>query len=139
MPSGGFFWTARASRSYDPRMITHLKFVGIPTRNQDAAVAFYTDKLGFKVVTDQPMGAQRWIEMRVGASDTRVVLFTPDGQQDRIGTFFNGSFACDNVERTYEELKARGVEFSAPPKKEPWGTYTTFKDLEGNEFVLGSR
>jgi predicted enzyme related to lactoylglutathione lyase len=120
-------------------MITHLKFVGIPTRNQDAAVAFYTEKLGFKVVTDQPMGAQRWIEMRVGSSDTRVVLFTPDGQQDRVGTFFNGSFACDNVERTYEELKARGVEFSAAPKKEPWGTYTTFKDLEGNEFVLGSR
>jgi predicted enzyme related to lactoylglutathione lyase len=120
-------------------MITHLKFVGIPTRNQDAAVAFYTEKLGFKVVTDQPMGAQRWIEMRVGSSDTRVVLFTPDGQQDRIGTFFNGSFACDNVERTYEELKARGVEFSGPPKKETWGTYTTFKDPEGNEFVLGSR
>jgi predicted enzyme related to lactoylglutathione lyase len=120
-------------------MITHLKFVGIPTRNQDAAVAFYTEKLGFKVVTDQPMGAQRWIEMRVGASDTRVVLFTPDGQQDRVGTFFNGSFACDNVERTYEELKARGVQFSGPPKKEPWGTYTTFKDPEGNEFVLGSR
>jgi len=120
-------------------MITHLKFVGIPTRNQDAAVAFYTEKLGFKVVTDQPMGAQRWIEMRVGASDTRVVLFTPDGQDDRVGTFFNGSFACDNVERTYEELKARGVEFSGPPKKETWGTYTTFKDPEGNQFVLGSR
>src|SRR6185295_4178546 len=90
------------------RMITHLKFVGIPTRNQYFAVAFYTEKLGFKIVTDQPLGDQRWIEMRVGASETRVVLFTPDGQQDRIGTFFNGSFACDNVERTYEELKARG-------------------------------
>jgi predicted enzyme related to lactoylglutathione lyase len=120
-------------------MITHLKFVGIPTRNQDAAVAFYTEKLGFKVVTDQPLGDQRWIEMRVGASETRVVLFTPDGQQDRVGTFFNGSFACDNVERTYEELKARGVQFSGPPKKEPWGTYVTFTDPEGNQFVLGSR
>ena len=120
-------------------MITHLKFAGIPTRNQDAAVAFYTEKLGFKVVTDQPMGAQRWIEMRVGTSDTRIVLFTPDGQEDRIGTFFNGSFACDNVEKTYEEFKARGVEFTAPPKREPWGTYATFKDVDGNQFVLGSR
>jgi len=124
---------------YDRRMITHLKFAGIPTRNQDAALAFYTQKLGFKVVTDQPMGdGQRWIELRVGNSDTRVVLFTPTGHEERIGTFFNGAFATDNVEKTYEELIARGVE-ATPPKKEPWGTFTTFKDVDGNQFVLGSR
>jgi catechol 2,3-dioxygenase-like lactoylglutathione lyase family enzyme len=120
-------------------MITHLKFVGIPTRNQDAALAFYTEKLGFKVVTDQPMGEkQRWIELRVGQSDSRVVLFTPDGQEDRIGTFFNGAFACDNVEKTYDALVARGVEFTSAPKKEPWGTFATFKDPDGNQFVLGT-
>lgn len=120
-------------------MITHLKFAGIPVRNQDAALAFYTDKLGFKVVTDQPMGAQRWIELRIGASDTRVVLFTPDGQEDRIGTPFNGSFACDNVEKTYEELKGRGVEFVSAPQKQPWGTFAIVKDPEGNQLVLSSR
>jgi catechol 2,3-dioxygenase-like lactoylglutathione lyase family enzyme len=120
-------------------MITHLKFVGIPTRNQDVALAFYTEKLGFKVVTDQPMGPkQRWIELRVGNSDSRVVLFTPDGHEDRIGTFFNGSFACDNVEATYAELTARGVEFTGPPKKEPWGTFAVFKDPDGNQFVMGT-
>jgi len=120
-------------------MITHLKFVGIPTKNQDVALAFYTEKLGFKVVTDQPMGPkQRWIELRVGNSDSRVVLFTPDGHEDRIGTFFNGSFACDNVEATYAELTARGVEFTGSPKKEPWGTFAIFKDPDGNQFVMGT-
>jgi len=120
-------------------MITHLKFVGIPTRNQDVALAFYTEKLGFKVVTDQPMGdTQRWIELRVGQSESRVVLFTPDGHDDRIGTFFNGSFACDNVEKTYATLSALGVEFTSPPKKEPWGTFATFKDPDGNQFVMGT-
>ena len=120
-------------------MITHLKFVGIPTRNQDVALAFYTDKLGFKIVTDQPMSEkQRWIELRVGQSDSRGVLFTPDGHEDRIGTFFNGAFACDNVEKTYDALVARGVEFTSAPKKEPWGTFATFKDPDGNQFVLGT-
>jgi len=120
-------------------MITHLKFVGIPTRDQDAALAFYTEKLGFKVVTDQPMGPkQRWIELRVGNSDSRVVLVTPDGQEDRIGTSFNGAFACDNVDATYAELSARGVEFTSPPKKEPWGTFAVFKDPDGNQFVMST-
>jgi catechol 2,3-dioxygenase-like lactoylglutathione lyase family enzyme len=121
-------------------MITHLKFAGIPVRDQDAALAFYTEKLGFKVVTDQPMGpGQRWIELRIGTSDARIVLFTPEGQQDRIGSFFNGSFACDNVDKTYEELSGRGVEFLGPPQKEPWGTYAVCRDPDGNQLVIGSR
>jgi catechol 2,3-dioxygenase-like lactoylglutathione lyase family enzyme len=121
-------------------MITHLKFAGIPTRDQDRALAFYTGKLGFKVVTDQPMGpGQRWIELRIANSETRVVLFTPEGHVDRIGTQFNGAFACDNVEKTYEELLARGVEFLGPPEKQPWGTFAIFKDPDGNQFVMGSR
>jgi predicted enzyme related to lactoylglutathione lyase len=121
-------------------MITHLKFAGIPTRDQDRALAFYTEKLGFKVLTDQPMGPdQRWIELRVANSETRVVLFTPDGQQDRIGTAFNGAFACDNVEKTYEALSGRGVEFVSPPTRQPWGTFAIFKDPDGNQFVMSSR
>lgn len=119
-------------------MITQLKFVGIPTRDQDRALAFYTEKLGFKVATDQPLGAQRWIELRIGNSATRVVLFTPEGHESRIGTFFNGSFACDDVEGTYRQLSARGVEFEAPPTAQPWGTFAKFRDPDGNTFVLSS-
>jgi predicted enzyme related to lactoylglutathione lyase len=120
-------------------MITHLKFASVACRDQDAALKFWTEKIGFRVVTDQPMGAQRWIELAIASSQTELVLFTPDGQEDRIGSFFNGSFACDDVEATYRQLTERGVEFKGPPEKQPWGTYAIFKDLEGNEFVLGSR
>jgi predicted enzyme related to lactoylglutathione lyase len=121
-------------------MITHVKFVSIPTRDQDRALAFWTEKVGMKVVTDQPMGpGQRWIELRIGQSETKFVLFTPDGHESRIGTFFNGTLACDNVKRTYDELKARGVEFTGEPKDEPWGTYAAFKDQDGNVFALSSR
>jgi len=69
--------------------------------------------------------SQRWIELRVGTSETRVVLFRMDeGLQP--GSRFNGSFACDNVERTYEELSARGVPFQGKPEKQPWGTFVIF-------------
>ena len=48
-------------------MITHLKFMSIPVADQDRALKFYTEKLGFKVATDQEMGpGRRWIELRLG-------------------------------------------------------------------------
>ena len=120
-------------------MITHVKFVSIPAVDQDRALAFYTNLLGFKVVTDQPFSdTQRWIELRVGTSDTHFVLFTTDGGP-KPGSTFNGALACDDVERTYQELKAKGVAFTAAPQKQPWGTFATFKDPEGNELVLSSR
>ncbi len=122
-------------------MITSVKFVSIPTSDQDLALSFYTEKLGFKVVTDQPMGeGQRWIELQVGgAGATRLVLFTPEGHEGRVGGPFNGAFACDNVEKTYEELRQRGVEFVAAPKHEPWGTVAILKDPDGNRIALSSR
>ena len=120
-------------------MITHVKFVGIPVSDQDRALAFYTEKLGFEIATDQPMGpGQRWIELRVGSSTTRVVLFTPPGHEDRIGSFFNGSLACDNVEATVRQLSQRGVEIAEGPSKQPWGTFAKIKDPDGNTFVLSS-
>jgi predicted enzyme related to lactoylglutathione lyase len=129
-----------ARRPYDleREMITHLKFASIPCRDQDAALKFWTEKVGFRVVTDQPMGDQRWIELALPNAPTGIVLFTPEGHEDRIGGFFNGSFACDDVEATYRQLLERGVEFRDPPAKQPWGTYAVFKDPEGNQFVMGS-
>lgn len=120
-------------------MIKAVKFVSVPTRDQDRALAFYVEKLGFRVVTDQPFGEQRWIELRVPGAETGVVLFTPQGHEERIGGFMNMAFVADDVAKTYEELSARGVEFVQPPKTEHWGTSAIFKDPDGNTFVLSSK
>jgi predicted enzyme related to lactoylglutathione lyase len=118
-------------------MIKQVKFVSIPTADQDRALKFWTEKAGFKVATDQPMGpGKRWIELSIPGAQTKVVLFTQEGQENRIGTFFNGAFSCDDVDYTYQQLTKRGVEFVDKPTKQPWGTYATFKDPDGNTFVL---
>jgi predicted enzyme related to lactoylglutathione lyase len=118
-------------------MIRNVKFASIPVRDQGRALEFFRDKLGFSVYTDQPFSdEQRWIELTIGGSDTRVVLFTPEAHRGWIGGFSNITFACDDVEKTYRELKERGVEFVEPPKKEPWGIYALFKDPDGTTFCL---
>jgi uncharacterized glyoxalase superfamily protein PhnB len=66
------------------------------------------------------------------------VLFTPSGQEDRIGGFFAGALACDDVPATYRQLTGRGVEFMSAPQKQHWGEFAILKDLDGNQFVLSS-
>jgi catechol 2,3-dioxygenase-like lactoylglutathione lyase family enzyme len=120
-------------------MIRAVKFVSIPVSDQDRALAFYTEKLGFAVATDQEMGegGQRWIELRIPGAETKLVLYTPEGHEDRIGGFMNMAFYADDVQRTYEELLARGVEFTQAARVEPWGASAIFKDPDGNTFVIG--
>jgi catechol 2,3-dioxygenase-like lactoylglutathione lyase family enzyme len=121
-------------------MIRGIKIAGIPVRDQDAALKFYTEKLGFKVATDQPMGdGQRWIELMIPGAESKLALFTPDGHQDRIGTFQSLTFWCDDVFATAKALASKGVEFTQEPKTEVWGTFALFKDADGNQFVMSSR
>ena len=61
-------------------MISHVKFVSIPTTDQDRALAFWTERVWLRVLTDQPLDeTQRRIELRVGSSETRIVLFRFNG------------------------------------------------------------
>jgi predicted enzyme related to lactoylglutathione lyase len=121
-------------------MIKRIKFLGIPVRDQDRALKFYTEILGFRLLTDQQFSeSQRWIELSIPGADTGISLFTPEGHEDRVGTFVNTSWEVDNVDKTYAELQGKGVEFAGPPQKQPWGTFAVMKDSEGNQIVLSAR
>lgn len=121
-------------------MIRGIKFVNVPVKNQDDAVKFYTEKLGFRVLTDQPFdGKQRWIEIAIPGADSKLVLFTTDGDKNRIGSRQPVTFWSDDVEATSRLLKSKGVSFVVEPKTEVWGTAAIFKDQDGNQFVLSSK
>lgn len=121
-------------------MIRGIKFVNIPVKNQDEAVKFYTEKLGFRVLTDQPFDdKQRWIEIGIPGSDSCLVLFNTNGDKARIGSHQPVTFWSDDVPATFRLLKSKGVDFVKEPKTEPWGTAAIFKDQDGNQFVLSSK
>jgi len=90
-------------------MIKQIKFVSIPVADQDRALDFYTEKLGFTIITDQPFDEkQRWIELRVPKAETRVVLFTTDKDKGRVGSFMiclTPAMICKNLRGSKE---ARG-------------------------------
>ena len=121
-------------------MIRGIKFASVPVRDQNQALKFYTDKLGFKIMTNQEFNEkQRWIELSIPGSKDLIVLFTPDGHEKRIGEFQQVTFWCDDVFATAKLLKSRDVEFAMEPKTEPWGSAAIFKDQDGNQFVISSK
>ena len=132
-------------------MIAKMTHMNIYVLNQESAFEFYTKKLGLKVITDVPMGnGARWLT--VGTPDqpgfeitlTPIMegnLFPEDTAESlrglvKKGVFGVGVFTSPDIFATYEELKAKGVEFTKPPTKEFYGTEALFKDDSGNWFSL---
>lgn len=118
-------------------MLKRIKFVALHVKDQDRALAFYTQRVGLKVFTDQSMGDMRWIELKIPGAETMLVLHrtpshVPSAQEPAL------CLEADDVKQTFEELRARGVEFIKPPTVEHWGEYAVFKDCEGN-LVLFSK
>ena len=135
-------------------MITKMNHVSIFVLNQDSAFEFYVNKLGFKVHTDAPMGpGKRWLtvcppeqpdlEITLMSIDEGMMFSKESAKQMRelvsIGTFGFGVFECNDLLATYEELKAKGVEFKKEPTKEFYGFEALFKDDSGNWFSLGQK
>jgi catechol 2,3-dioxygenase-like lactoylglutathione lyase family enzyme len=107
-------------------MIRGVKCASIPVTDQDRALKFYTETLGFRLVTDQPFSEeQRWIELRIPGAETRLVLFR-FGEELKPGRQMNVSFWTDDVEGTVRELKSKGVTILVEPKKVDWGTAAIF-------------
>jgi catechol 2,3-dioxygenase-like lactoylglutathione lyase family enzyme len=132
-------------------MITKMSHVLIWVKNQQEALEFYRDKLGFEVDTDAEMGPDfRWLTMRVkGQPGFEIILAEPKAGMlldeesaaqlrsliDK-GVLGGGVFDADDIYQTYEDLKGRGVEFKGPPSEQSWGTATVLKDNSGNWFSL---
>jgi catechol 2,3-dioxygenase-like lactoylglutathione lyase family enzyme len=131
-------------------MITQVTHMTVYVLDQNRALDFYTNKLGFRVVTDVPMGKDvRWLTvsppqqpgLELVLSPVSPAMFkqeTVDIMTDLVskGTFGVAVLTCDDIYATYEEFKAKGVEFTKAPKKEFYGTEAIFKDDSGNWFSL---
>jgi uncharacterized glyoxalase superfamily protein PhnB len=121
--------------------------------DQDEALAFYTEKLGFEVqadVTLPEMGDFRWLTVGpAGQEDVSIVLMAIPGQpvmdaetaeqvRDLMAKGFAGTvfLTTDDCQASYEELKGRGVEFTEAPEKRPYGIDSGFRDPSGNSFRL---
>ena len=132
-------------------MIQKMAYTAIFVLDQDQALDFYVNKLGFELKMDQstPNGF-RWLTVSPkGQSDFQIILMKvapgPKIQQEDVrtigelmkkGAFGAGVFQTADCRKTYEELKAKGVEFLSPPEEQFYGIEAIFKDPFGNWFSM---
>jgi catechol 2,3-dioxygenase-like lactoylglutathione lyase family enzyme len=130
--------------------ITHAQ---VWVHDQDEALAFYTDKVGMEVredVTLPELGGFRWLSVGPPSQpDVSLVLMLVPGppvfDEDTAakvreitakGAASGIFFSTDDCRGTYEEMKARGVEFTEEPAERPYGIDAGFRDPSGNSFRL---
>jgi catechol 2,3-dioxygenase-like lactoylglutathione lyase family enzyme len=133
-------------------VIKGFSHVGIWVADQDRALKFYTEKLGYRVNTDADMGGgARWLTVvHPEQPDIELILgkpappmLSPEDAEVILGLLAKGSLGggvmrCDDVHTTYKELSEQGVEFIQEPVERPYGVEALFRDSEGNWFSLGS-
>lgn len=123
-------------------MIKSMHSTPVYVNDQAAALAFYTDTLGFRVVDDNHMGEQRWIVVAPAEGETGISLQLPDGmgRQDNpatVGGHTGISFVTEDVQALYDDLTAKGVTFTGQPESMPWGGKGAhFSDPDGNMFFI---
>lgn len=119
-------------------MLKYVKLVELPVADQDRAVAFYVEKLGFEIIQDAPYQDNwRWIELELPGAQTRILL-----SRRREGAASDGPrlvFVADDVDATYRQLMDRDVNFVSAPSEASWQPgqrFAQFRDSEGNTIVI---
>lgn len=131
-------------------MIKRLSHCCIFVLDQDEALEFYKNKLGFDVKMDATLEGFRWLTVGPKEQpDLEIVLMpimagmmydestaTQFKELIKKGAMGAGVFQTDDCKKTYEELKSRGVEFKSPPAERPYGIEAVMVDNSGNWFSL---
>jgi len=123
--------------------VKRLSLLSVYVKDQDAAIEFYTEKLGFLLVEDLPFGAQRWVTLRL--PDDEVVCLTLNlaekdtdralvGKQGGSQPLF--AIVTDDCLKEYRRMKEAGVKFHGEPQVQPYGTGVTLEDLYGNKIYM---
>jgi catechol 2,3-dioxygenase-like lactoylglutathione lyase family enzyme len=120
-----------------------LSLLNLLVKNQDAAIEFYTRKLGFVVVEDVPFGPKRWVTIRLPDDDLLSValnLAESDADLALVGKQAGSqplfAMATDDCLGDYRQMKEAGVTFHGEPQVQPYGTGVLLDDLYGNKIYL---
>jgi len=132
-------------------MLTSLSHSQVYVLDQDEALDFYVGKLGMEVHTDADLGFMRWLTVNVpGQPERELFLEKPgppimdDETAEQVRELITkgamgmaGIFVVDDVHKTYEELRAKGVEFTEEPTERFYGTDCGLRDPFGNYLRIG--
>jgi len=132
-------------------VITSLSHAALYVLDQEEALKFYRDKLGFEVRKDASMdNGFRWLTVGPKTQPKLEIILmglkeSPMFPAERVaqlrklvqsGAICGGVLEVDDCHKTYEELKAKGVEFLSPPKEQFYGIECVLKDDSGNWFSM---
>jgi predicted enzyme related to lactoylglutathione lyase len=124
-------------------MIGGVAQVVVEVEDQERAKRFWTEQLGFELAQDAPYGEERWLEVRTPDKAVTVVLDLRRGERPTAPhpslPTSQVMFYAQDLQQTYTELTARGVQFPQPPVQQPFGWWSLFQDSEGNRFALVPR
>ncbi|WP_409177286.1 VOC family protein [Brevibacillus fortis] len=118
-------------------MITKMATVAVYVEDQQRAKVFWTEKVGFEVKQEHPMGPNSsWLEVGPTGAQTALVLYPKSMMSNWQEQKASIVFECTEIEKTYEKMRANGVVFQGELNKMQWGTYATFQDEDGNSYLL---